>query len=71
MRIYAYNQSIGDVKLKRKDLIKKLEENGWYFSRHGSKHDIYTNGKRNESISRQLEIDEMLAKKILSRNGIK
>ena len=57
--------------MKRKDLIKKLEKNGWYFSRHGSKHDIYTNGKRNESISQQIEIDETLAKKILSRNGIK
>jgi predicted RNA binding protein YcfA (HicA-like mRNA interferase family) len=56
--------------VKRKDLIRKLEKNGWYFDRHGSKHDIYTNGSKNESISRQTEIDEILAKKILKRNGI-
>ena len=57
--------------MKRRDLIKKLENNGWYLERHGSKHDIYTNGKSSEPISRQKEIDEELAKKILRRNRIK
>ena len=56
--------------MKRKDLIRKLEKNGWYLDRHGSKHDIYTNGSKSEPISRQTEIDEILAKKILKRNGI-
>jgi predicted RNA binding protein YcfA (HicA-like mRNA interferase family) len=56
--------------MKRKDLIRKLEDNGWYFLRSGGNHDIYTNGKRNEPISRQTEINEILAKKILKRNGI-
>ena len=57
--------------MKRRDLIKKLEKNGWYLDRHGSKHDIYTNGIKREPISRQTEIDEVLARKILKRNGIK
>jgi len=57
--------------MKRRDLIKKLEENGWYFLREGGNHDIYTNGKLIEPISRQTEINEILAKKILKRNGIK
>ena len=56
--------------MKRRDLIKKLEQNGWYFLRSGNKHDIYTNGKRIEPIGRHTEIDEELAKKILKRNGI-
>ena len=56
--------------MERKDLIRKLEKNGWYLDRHGSKHDIYTNGIKSEPISRQTEIDEVLAKKILKRNGI-
>jgi predicted RNA binding protein YcfA (HicA-like mRNA interferase family) len=56
--------------VKRRELIKKLTDNGWYFLRAGSKHDIYTNGIRNESISRQKDIDEELAKLILRRNGI-
>lgn len=57
--------------MKRRDLIKKLEENGWYYLRDGSNHDIYTDGKRIEPIGRHAEIDEKLAKKILKRNGIK
>ncbi|MCL2353250.1 MAG: type II toxin-antitoxin system HicA family toxin [Defluviitaleaceae bacterium] len=56
--------------MKRRDLIKKLEKNGWYLLRHGANHDIYTNGLRNEPIGRHIEIDEKLAKKILKRNGI-
>jgi predicted RNA binding protein YcfA (HicA-like mRNA interferase family) len=57
--------------MKRRDLVKKLEKNGWYFERHGGNHDIYTNGKASEPIGRHKEIDDKLAKKILSRNGIK
>lgn len=49
--------------MKRRDLIKKLEQNGWYFLRHGGNHDIYTNRKRNEPVSHQREIDEILAKR--------
>ena len=57
--------------MKRRDLIKKLEQNGWYFLRHGGNHDIYTNGKNQEPIGHHREIDDFLAKKILKRNGIK
>ena len=41
--------------MKRRDLIKLLERNGWYFKRAGGNHDIYTNGVDNEAISRQKE----------------
>lgn len=57
--------------MKRRDLIEKLEANGWYYLRDGGNHDIYTNGKRIEPIERHSEINEILAKKILRRNGIK
>ena len=56
--------------MKRRDLVKKLESNGWWFLREGGNHDIYTNGVKREPIGRHKEIDEMLAKKILKRNGI-
>ena len=56
--------------MKRRDLIKKLQENGWYLKRRGGSHDIYTNGNYNEPISHQREISELLAMKILRRNGI-
>ena len=57
--------------MKRKDLIKLFEKNGWWFLREGSNHTIYTNGNFNEPISRQNEIDEILAKKIIKRRKLK
>ncbi len=56
--------------MKRTELIKKLEEGGFYFERHGGNHDIYVNGNRKETIPRHREIDERLAKAILRRNGL-
>ncbi|MDD2621200.1 MAG: type II toxin-antitoxin system HicA family toxin [Syntrophomonadaceae bacterium] len=56
--------------MKRKNLIKKLESNGWYKARSGSNHDIYTNGKRSEPIPRHNEINEITAKAILKRTGL-
>lgn len=57
--------------MKRKDLIKLLENNGWWFKREGHDHTIYTNEKDNEPIPRQTEVDEILAKKIIKRRGLK
>jgi len=56
--------------MKRRDLIKKLEDNGWYFVRNGGNHDIYTDGNRTESIGRHRDIPESVARAILKRNGI-
>lgn len=57
--------------MKRKDLIKLFEKNGWWMKREGHDHTIYTDGKSNEPISRQTEINDMLAKKIIKRRGLK
>jgi len=57
--------------MKRKDLIKLLEKNGWWFKREGHDHTIQTNGMYNEPISRQKEIDEVLAQKIIIRRELK
>lgn len=57
--------------MKRKDLIEILERNGWWLKRHGGDHDIYTNGKDREPVPRHKEIDEMLAKAIIRRRGLK
>ena len=57
--------------MKRRDLIKLLEKNGWYLKRNGGNQDIYTNGVDNEPISRQSEIKEDLAKAIIKRRGLK
>ena len=57
--------------MKRKDLITLFQKNGWWLLREGGNHTIYTNGKVSEPISRQTEIDERLAKKIIKRQGLK
>lgn len=30
--------------MKRRDLVKLLEKNGWFLKRSGGNHDLYTNG---------------------------
>ena len=57
--------------MKRRDLIKLLEKNGWRFEREGGNHTIYTNGKDREPIERHNEIPERLAQKIIKRRGLK
>ena len=57
--------------MKRRDLIKKLEDNGWEFAREGSKHTIYTKGANEEQVPRHNEIKEPLAKKIIRQWGLK
>ena len=57
--------------MKRTDLIKLLERNGWRLKRNGGSHDIYSNGKEAETILRHSEINENLAKAIIRRRGLK
>ena len=59
------------VKMKRRDLIKLFEANGWWFKRTGGNHDIYTNGIDCEPISRQREIKESVAQAIIRRRNLK
>ena len=56
--------------MKRRDLIKLLEENGWSFKRSGGNHDLYTDGNKVEAIPRHSEINEILAKSIIKRLGL-
>lgn len=57
--------------MKRADLIRLLERNGWYLKRNGSNHDVYTDGKNIEAIPRHAEIKENLARAIVKRRGLK
>lgn len=57
--------------MKQKDLIKLLKKNGWYLLREGGNHDIYTDGVKREPIPRHKEINEMLAKAIIRKHGLK
>jgi mRNA interferase HicA len=53
--------------LKRRDLEAKITELGWRFLRRGGRHDVWTNGEREEAVPRHREINEQLARAILQR----
>lgn len=55
--------------MKRKDLVKKLEEMGCMLVRHGGSHDWYTNPKTKKSqpVPRHNEIHEGLSKSIIKK----
>ena len=36
--------------MKRRDLIKLLEKNGWTFKRAGGNHDVYARGNEREAV---------------------
>jgi len=58
--VYKYN-------IKRKELEKDLIKRGWWFLRHRDKHDIWTDGNRQEPIPRHTEINDKLARSILRK----
>jgi predicted RNA binding protein YcfA (HicA-like mRNA interferase family) len=55
--------------VKRKELIKKIEEMGCIFIRHGSRHDWYQNPRTKicQPVPRHKEINDNLAKHILKK----
>jgi mRNA interferase HicA len=44
--------------MKKRDLENALRKIGWTFLRHGKRHDIWTDGEREEAIPRHNEINE-------------
>ena len=60
----------GDTrKMEQRDLVKRLEQAGFIFERHGGRHDVYRRGNETEEVPRHKEIDERLAKAILKKWG--
>lgn len=53
--------------MKQRDLIKKLEDAGFIFDRHGGNHDIYKRDKDIEKVPRHKEVNENLARMILRK----
>lgn len=55
--------------MKRKDLLKKLDQIGCVFIRHGGKHDWYQNPITGmfQPIPRHNEINEVLARQIIKK----
>jgi mRNA interferase HicA len=53
--------------VKRRDLERRLQALGWRLLRHGGRHDVWTDGEREEALPRHAEIAERLARAILAR----
>jgi predicted RNA binding protein YcfA (HicA-like mRNA interferase family) len=58
--------------MKRRDLIKKIEQSGCIFIRHGGKHDWYQNTSTGmaQPIPRHKEMNEHLARAILKKLSV-
>ncbi len=52
------------MSVNRKDLIKYLEENGYYLLREGGNHSIYTNNTKTIPVKRHRTIDRITANAI-------
>jgi mRNA interferase HicA len=53
--------------MKRRELERQLRSLGWRFVRHGGKHDVWSDGARDEPLPRHAGISEKLATAILIR----
>ena len=53
--------------VKRRELERMLRDLGWALLRHGRKHDVWSDGDRQEAIPRHAEINDKLAAAILAR----
>ncbi|MBT9147793.1 MAG: hypothetical protein DDT32_01558 [Syntrophomonadaceae bacterium] len=59
------------MSVKRRELIKYLEENGFYLLREGGKHSIYTNGVKTIPIKRHRTLDRITANELCKQAGLK
>ena len=59
------------MSVKRRDLIKYFEENGFYLLREGGKHSVYTNNEKTIPIKRQRTIDRITANELCKQAGLK
>lgn len=57
--------------MKQRELLKLFRRSGWYLLRHGAGHDIYTNGKNQVPIPRHPDINEVLARELIKKWGLK
>lgn len=58
------------MSVKRRDLIRYLEKNGFYFFREGGKHSIYTNDDKVIPIKRLKQFDRITANEICKQAGL-
>ena len=58
------------MSVKRRDLVRYLEQNGFYLLREGSKHSIYTNGDKVFPVKRHKELNRITANELCKQAGL-
>ena len=56
--------------VKRREIVKYLEENGFYLLREGKKHSIYTNDTKTVPLKRHRTIDRITANELCKQAGL-
>ena len=58
------------MSVKRRDLVRHLEQNGFYLLREGANHSIYTNGNKVIPVKRHKQLDRITANEICKQGSI-
>lgn len=58
------------MSVKRRELVKYLETNGFYLLREGSKHSVYTDGNKLIPVKRHRSLDRITANELCKQAGI-
>jgi len=58
------------VSVKRRDLVRYLEKNGFYLLREGANHSIYTNDIKVIPVKRHKQFDRITANEICKQAGL-
>jgi len=58
------------VSVKRRDLVRYLEENGFHLLREGAQHSIYAKGTKAIPVKRHRQFDRITANEICKQAGL-
>jgi mRNA interferase HicA len=58
------------MSVKRRDLVRYLEEHGFYLLRQGGNHSIYTNGSKVIPVKRHRQFDRVTANELCKQAGL-
>jgi mRNA interferase HicA len=58
------------MSVKRRDLIRYFEKNGFYLLREGGKHSIYTNEKKVIPVKRHKNLERITANELCKQAGL-
>jgi mRNA interferase HicA len=58
------------MSVKRRDLIRYFEKNGFYMLREGGNHSIYTNDKKVIPVKRHRQFDRITANELCKQAGL-